>query len=163
MRVIISPYSKQMRNGMPHPKNYPFWREFIDMMRVTTNGKCEIIQIGTAGEERLVEDCRFNLPFKDLKELLESADAFICVDNFLHHFAHYYGIRGIVIFGQSDPNLFGYKENVNLLKDRKYLRDKQFWWWEQAEFNQEAFVAPEIVLYELMKFTIQTKKPDIST
>jgi hypothetical protein len=60
------------------------------------------------------------------------------------------------VFGQSDPNIFGHPENINLLKDRKYLREKQFWIWEQAEFIEEAFVTPDVVIDALKKFGVDT-------
>ena len=51
-----------------------------------------------------------------------------------------------MLFGQSDPLIFGHPENINLLKDRKYLREQQFWWWEQCEYKEDAFVRPEEVI-----------------
>jgi hypothetical protein len=75
----------------------------------------------------------------------------IGVDSFFQHFCWDLGKPGIVIWGQSDPNIFGHPENINLLKDRKYLREKQFWLWEQAEYNEEAFVLPVAVLKHLNK------------
>jgi hypothetical protein len=59
------------------------------------------------------------------------------------------GKPGIVLWGQSDPLIFGHPENNNLLKDRKYLREKQFWWWEQCDYNAEAFVRPEEIIKHL--------------
>jgi ADP-heptose:LPS heptosyltransferase len=142
-KIVISPFSKQMRNGLAHPKNYPYWKELISILK---EKGYSIIQIGTSSEEILTEDVRFNLSFKELRDLLYSADLFISVDNFLPHFANHYGCnKGIVIFSQSDPNIFGYKQNINILKDRKYLRENQFWFWEQCDFIKDAFVSPEIV------------------
>ena len=47
---------------------------------------------------------------------------------------------------KSDPNIFGHPENINLLKDRSYLAEQQFLWWDLYEYNPEAFVKPEEVL-----------------
>ncbi len=146
--ILISPYSKQMRNGKKHPKNYPveYWKKLISMI-----GNEKIIQIGSIGEDRLASDCRLGLPFSALKELVESCDLFISVDTFLPHMAHHYGKRGIVIFSQSDPNIFGYSENVNLLKDKKHLRKEQFWLWEQASYKENAFIKPELVYKKVIE------------
>ena len=42
--------------------------------------------------------------------------------------------------------LFGYEQNINLLKDRKYLRQNQFDIWENDVFTEEAFVAADVVV-----------------
>lgn len=148
--IIISPYAKFMRNGEKHPKNYPFWEEVIK------NTNEHIIQVGIKGETQLVEDFRTNLPLYELALLVKDCKTWVSVDSFFQHFCWDIGKPGIVIFAQSDPNIFGHPENINLLKDRKYLRDKQFWIWEQAEYKEEAFVGPEIVLNALKKFSVET-------
>ena len=93
-----------------------------------------------------------NLSFNEIVRLINESDAWISVDSFLQHLCAYHRLkRGIVIFSQSDPKIFGYTRNINLLKDRKYLRDKQFWLWEQCEYNKEAFVTDEEVLKAVLK------------
>jgi hypothetical protein len=136
--IVISPYSKKMPSGESCAKDYPFWKELIPMLP----GK--VVQIGVKGEEPLVDDFR-TYSFPELKEFIKEMDFFISVDNFFPHFCHHYGRHGIVLFGTSDPKLFGYKENVNLLKDEKYLRPDQFLWWYNEKQNPDAFVLPEEV------------------
>lgn len=148
--IILSPYSRFMRNGQKHPKNYPFWSEVIK------NIKEPIIQVGIEGEEGLVEDFRKNLSLTQLAELVKESKTWMSCDSFFQHFCWDLGKKGVVIFGQSDPNIFGHPENINLLKDRKYLREKQFWIWEQAEYNEDAFVSPDVVLDELKKLGVET-------
>ena len=143
MRIIISPYSKKLREkNTPHPKNFPYWKELLLLLP-----EYEIIQIGVEGEERLVENCKFNLPTPALIELSTDIDTWISVENFFPHFMHlnHPTIEGVVIFSQSDPAIFSYPENINLLKDKKYLRWDQYGPWEMAEFKKEAFVSPEEV------------------
>jgi hypothetical protein len=139
--IIISPYSKKLRNDQNNPKNYPWWPELISLLKHDT-----IVQIGVEGETQLVEEFHKNLSLKQLKELILECRTWISVDSFFQHFAWDVGKYGIVLWGQSDPNIFGHPENINLLKDRKYLREKQFWWWEQCEYNEDAFVKPEEIL-----------------
>lgn len=150
--IIISPFARGMRVDKPHPKNYPYWKDLMDHISE------EIIQVGVAGEEQLVKDFRTNLKLTELAELVNECKTWISVDSFFQHFCWDLKKPGIVLFGQSDPNIFGHPENVNLLKDRKYLREKQFWLWEQCEFNASAFVKPSEVLKELKKFGVKTKK-----
>lgn len=132
-----------MREDKPHPKNYPWWPELVSKIDEP------IIQVGIAGEEQLVSDFRKNLPIVELRALIRQCRTWISVDSFFQHLAWDEGKKGIVLFAQSDPNIFGHPENVNLLTDRKYLREKQFWWWEQCSFNPDAFVKPEVVLAAL--------------
>ncbi len=146
--IIISPYSKFMRNGAKHPKNYPYWEHVIRQV------KEPIIQVGVEGEAQLVPDFRKNLQLSQLGLLVNECKTWVSCDSFFQHFCWDLGKPGIVIFSQSDPNIFGHSENINLLKDRKYLREKQFWIWEQAEYNEEAFVDPSFVLQSLKRFNV---------
>ena len=142
--IIISPFAKKLRENKPHPKNYPYWKELIQGL-----SEFEIIQIGIEGETQLVSDFRKNLSSIELSKLVNECDTWISVDSFFQHFCWDLNKQGIVLFGQSDPLIFGHSENINLLQDRKYLREKQFWLWEQAEFKKESFVKPDIVINEI--------------
>lgn len=161
MKIIISPYAKKLREkDTPHPKNYPFWKELIPLLRQEKLGipLNHLIQIGVEEEEKLVEDCRFGLSSKDLIDLCSDMDMFISVENFFPHFNHYNfkGAKGgIVLFGKSDPEIFGYSENINLLKDKKYLRWDQFGPWEMTDFVEDAFVKPDIVMKAVEKLQYQ--------
>jgi ADP-heptose:LPS heptosyltransferase len=141
--IIISPYAKKMRNDKPHPKNYPYWSELIPKIQKLN---LKIIQIGVEGEEQLVHDFRKNLSLAELAVLVSKCKTWISVDSFFQHFCWDLGKPGIVLFGQSDPLIFGHPDNVNLFSSRRFLREKQFWMWEQAEFNAEAFVRPAVVI-----------------
>lgn len=149
--IIIAPWARGMRNGQQHPKNYPYWERLISYIDE------EIIQVGSEGETQLVNTFYKNLPLKDLAPLVYQSKTWISVDSFFQHFCWDLKKPGIVIFGQSDPNIFGHPENVNLLKDRQYLREKQFWLWEQCEFNKDSFVEPEIVVNALRQFNVSIK------
>ena len=138
--IIISPCAKQMRNGKQHPKNYPFWKDVIEKL------DHDIIQIGTTGEVQLVEQFLVDAPLQRLANLVKQCDTWIAVDSFFPHFCWDLKKPGVVLFGQSDPLIFGHPENTNLLKSRNYLREKQFWLWEQAEANDECWVSPEEVV-----------------
>lgn len=138
--IIISPWAKKLRNNKENPKNYPYWPELIQQINLP------VVQVGVDGETQLVNDFRKNLSLEELKKLILECKAWISVDSFFQHYCWDLGKPGIVIWGQSDPNIFGHPENINLLKDRSYLREKQFWWWEQCEYKKEAFVEPKVVL-----------------
>ena len=141
--IIISPYSKKLMNGNPNPKNYPYWPELINQL------KEPIIQIGIEGEAQLVDDFRPNLPMAELIKLLHSCTTWISCDSFFQHLAWLENKPGIVLWSVSDPLIFGHPENINLLKDRANLAKDQFLWWEDQEYQKDAFIHPNEVIKNL--------------
>ena len=138
--IIISPFSKTLRNGKTNPKNYPYWKELIRLIDEP------IVQVGIDGEEQLVDDFKKNLSLDELGSLVNQCRTWISCDSFFQHFAWDKQKYGIVLWSVSDPNIFGHPENINLLKDRKYLVQNQFLWWEHTEYDATKFVEPEVVL-----------------
>lgn len=149
--IIISPYSKALREGKNNPKNYPFWKELIQLI------KEPIVQVGVEGEEQLVPDFRKNLPLDDLRLLIKACDTWISCDSFFQHLGWDEGKRGIVLWSVSDPNIFGHPENVNLLKDRSCLVENQFLFWEYTPHDPDKFVRPEEV-YEALTALLAAEK-----
>ncbi len=154
-KIIISPYSRKLRNGNPNPKNYPWWKELVSML----NEMGDVVsQVGAADEEMIPGVTFFykDLKLHELKEKLFLNDMFICVDNFFHHFAHANRFTtGAVLWSQSDPNIFGYPEFFNILRDRRYLRKHQFRHWDQAVYNEFAYMPPEQVIQLLPLRTLR--------
>lgn len=151
MKILISPYAQSLRNNKENPKNFPYWSELVKLLR---DSNFEVIQIGTSKDIAIngVSSFKQNLKFKEIANLINECDIWISVDSFLQHLNQYYcKKRGIVIFSQSDPRIFGYPININLLKDKSYLREKQFWYWEQCEYNKDAFVTAEDVYNAVLK------------
>lgn len=137
--ILISPYSKKLINGARNPKNYPYWKELIALL------PGPIVQVGITGEEPLVPDFRPGLPIPELRQLLRECQTWISCDSFLQHLGWDEGVRGVVLWGVSDPLIFGHPENINLLKGREYLAPNQFLWWENTPHRDECFVAPSVV------------------
>jgi ADP-heptose:LPS heptosyltransferase len=140
-----------------NPKNFPYWKETVKLIK-TKLPNAQIVQIGKEGEEKVegVDRAAFNLAPKKLLELARDSNAWLSVDSFFQHFCSYYKIpNGIVIFSQSDPKIFGYPFNTNLLKDKKYLRPGAdqflYWWREGTVYKEEAFVSAETVAETLFK------------
>ena len=134
--IIISPYSKSLISGKTNPKNYPFWKELIQLIDEP------IVQVGIEGEEQLVLDFRKNLALVELRSLIRECDTWISCDSFFQHLGWDEGKRGIVLWAVSDPLIFGHPENVNLLKSRSCLVENQFLWWEATEHDPNKFVPP---------------------
>lgn len=163
MKIILAPYSARLRTGNRNPKNFPHWAEVV--CRLTTLGY-EIIQIGAAGEDRIegVSQHAVNWPLKKLRVVLEDADVWLSCDSFLPHFVYAEKInrRGVVIFSQSDPLIWGHPENINLLKDRTYLREFQFQdWTTSAVYNEDAFVFSDEVVDAVI--TLTRTQPEVRT
>jgi hypothetical protein len=144
-RIFVHCSSRAMRYGdnKKNPKDYPYWQELIDLL----SEKQSVTQITTLAD-KWYSNCHsyadFSMPHL-VEVIQDEMDVFVSIDSFLPHMAHFYGKRGFVIFGQSDPLLFGYKENINILKDRKNLRAEQFWHWEQTPYKEDVFPTAEEV------------------
>lgn len=143
--IIIAPFAKKLISGKQNPKDYPFWEQLVLQV------KEPIVQVGVEGEKQLVEDFRKNLSLAELKKLIQECKTWIACDSFFQHLCWDEKKPGIVLWGVSDPLIFGYPENINLLKDRSYLAENQFLWWENTEHKNERFVQPEEVLKYLHK------------
>jgi len=150
-KVIISPYSQTLRSGKENPKNYPFFEEVLKSIK---DLNFQITQIGRKDEIRLpyIKEFKMGLAFKDLKKLILDHDFWISVDNFLPHFCNTFNSRGIVLFSKSDPIIFGYNHNINLLKDRKYLRPNQFNSWDECNYDLDAFISPSLVVSTILNW-----------
>lgn len=155
MTIVVSPYSKRRTDGKPNAKNYPWWNEVLtdmskdfDIIQLLYGDEPEVV-CEVTGSPSPIGVAR-NGAFRKVEQLLKLSDGFMCVDNFLQHLAHYIGVRGVVLFGPSDPGIFGYRENLNL-STGKY-RPFQFQTWQECEFNPDAFASPETVITEATKF-----------
>lgn len=141
--ILISPYSKKLRSKKTNPKNFPYWQIVVPLL---VERGFQVVQVGIEGEDQLVPDFRKNLSLNELRKLVRACDTWISCDSFLQHLGWDEGKKGIVLWSVSDPIIFGHPENINLLKDRKYLAQNQFGWWEFVDHNPEAFVEPHLVV-----------------
>ncbi len=157
MNIIIHPYSSCLPNGKENAKNYPYWEELVTLLQ--SDGH-DILQIGVSGERQLVKDFRPNLNPEQHKEMLAYADTFICVDSWYPHFVRCFRpeLKGIVLWGVSNPQIFGYPQNFNLYVDKKYFRPLQFDMWHNVEYNAKAFVSAGFVM-EKLRAWIQSVTP----
>ena len=143
--IIIAPFAKKLITGRRNPKDYPFWEQVIAGI------KEPIVQVGVEGEQQLVEDFRKNRPINELRRLVGECRTWVSCDSFFQHLAWDEGRPGVVLWGPSDPLIFGHPENINLLKSREHLVKNQFLWWEHTEHKSERFVSPEEVLKHINK------------
>lgn len=161
MSIIISPFSRVLKNGKENPKNFPYWDELIGRIKEYSesihDNPCEIIQLRAYAENVFNSVRPYTGSFEEILEKVFVSRNYkhlvISVDNAIPHFVHYNTnrlcVKTVVVFSQSDPEIFGYKENLNILKDRKYLRSNQFGTWEEAEYIQEAFPSAEDIFNQI--------------
>lgn len=149
--IIISPHSAWLANNKPNPKNYPWWGEVVALLKANN---LHTIQIGVTNEAKIynIDEYHQDLSFQQLDELLDKAVTWISGDNFWQHHCKWKGKPGVVIFSLSDPVIYGHPENINLLKDRQYLRANQYAVWIESDYNKDAFVTPEEVVKAVMLF-----------
>ena len=132
MKVLIVPGNVQ------NAKSYPFWTQLYILLK-----------------DHEIREVKGILTEKEIIEQIKWCDVWISIDSFIQHLVAYHKLkRGIVLWGTSYPDIFGYSTNLNLLKDRGYLRPNPFLWWKAEAWNPEAFVAPEVVV-EAIKSMVQ--------
>lgn len=143
--IIISPWAKKLISGQLNPKSpkITWWNELISLI------KEPIIQVGLEGEHKLVPDFKQNLSINNLCELLQECRTFITVDSFFQHLAWDQEKSGIVIWGQSNPKIYGHDIHTNILKDKKYLMPDQFLMWELVPYRDDCFISPKEVIKHL--------------
>lgn len=130
-RILVSPYSRQAGNA----KNYPYWDDLLWKLKDEYN----IIQVGVGDEAKFAaaDDYKFDLPLQELEELTLRVGRFIAIDNFFHHMAYNIGVNGTVLWGPSDPLLFGYPTQNNILKSRDLLRKDQFGYYKDFKWEHK--------------------------
>lgn len=155
--IAISPYSRKLKNGNKNAKDYPYWEDLVDIIKKRSGMK--VIQIGISGEEEIsgVDEFKKDLKFEDLKRIIRDSVTWISVDNMIGHLGYYVKKPGIVIWGKSDPKIFGYSININLLKSEDFLRGDQFFIWEDEKYEKEVFVTAEQVYSSVEVFIDPSK------
>jgi len=154
--ILISPWSRPTPEGKPSPKNYPHWPEVARALAASGH---EVLQLSVSGEPD-VPGCharRDDVPLRAVEALIRASETWVSVDNFFHHLAWSVGKPGVAVFGLSDPDIFGHPENVNLIRDRRFLRKRQFGLWSQEPPRPEAFVVPGDVIAAVVR--VLRRKP----
>jgi ADP-heptose:LPS heptosyltransferase len=145
MKILIAPFAARLPEDRPNAKNFPHWQELVALLNADNH---EVVQIGLAHEPRVEGVAQFiqGWPLDKLIELIRECDCWVSVDSFLPHLCATERLpAGVVIWAQSDPRIWGYPHNVNLLKSRDYLRQWQYAPWYEAECREEAFIGAEVV------------------
>lgn len=148
MTLLYAPFAARAPSlgGKPSPKDYPHAQELAAKLQENY----EVIQVAGNDDLQVVSDVRRNLTFDEVGKLISESDGGVCVDSYLQHHFWFTGRRAVVLFGISDPLIFGHPENLNLLRDRSFLRPQQFDLYYTNQYNTEAFVKPGEVMEAVM-------------
>jgi ADP-heptose:LPS heptosyltransferase len=150
--VLIAPFAVRLPDGSVNPKSPPisYWSPIVEKLR--TLGY-EVIHVSGYDEPNInANKTIVNPSMGELEQLINRCTFFICVDTFLQHMANFLNKKGIVLWSQSDPKIFGYQENINLYKDSKYFRHHQFQMWTQTPYMEEAFPTQQDVIDHCVGF-----------
>lgn len=123
-RVIPSPYVAVATGvgSLGALKRWPEqeWERLVMMLEDGNGGGGEVrglvaVQVGGVEDPPVpgAMDCR-GLPLDRTASILEAAEGFVGVEGGMAHLAAAVGTRGVVIFGPTSPQLFGYPWNTNL-------------------------------------------------
>lgn len=130
MNILIN------RGNVQTAKSYPYWDAVVSML-----GSHDLSEI------------KGILPLDQVVGYVNWCDVWVSIDSFLPHLVEFHGLKpGVVLWGKSDPSIFGYPRNVNLLKDRSRLRPDQFRWWNDVIPSKEDFYEPALVVEAILSF-----------
>lgn len=148
--ILIFPWAKKLRNGEKrNPKDYYAWPELVKLIK---DRGYHTIQVSLSGEDEIgADELVLDKSFEEISEMINNCWYVLTIDSMAAHLAWYLKKEAVVLFSQSDPLIFGHSENMNILKDRKYLRPDPFNIYEGLEYKQEAFHTPEEIIDKLKK------------
>lgn len=147
--ILLFPYANKLLDNKPNPKSPPldWWEKLISLITD------DIIQVGINGEHQLVDNFKKDCSIDELSVLINNCKTWIGIDSYGQHLCWSFKKYGIVIWGQSNPRIFGHPENINLMKHPDYLMSNQFLKWDMIPYNSECFVEPEEVVKYIEIFT----------
>ena len=140
---MISPWAKQLPDNKINPKNYPWWPQLISLLPQP------VVQVGVTGEQQLVSDFRVNLNLSELAALIKSSNFWISCDSFVQHYAWDLGKPGVVLWGPSNPIIYGHPENLNITKGAQFQSKDQFLMWHLIENRTDWWYSPDQVVSQI--------------
>lgn len=109
-------YSPQAQYHSHMPlRNYPYYlaQQVVNKLK-EAYPTVTIIDFSLPNEPRYENTVQFEEHWATAHQLLKGAEGFISIDSMLNHMSASTGTRGVVVWGQSRWNQFGYDHNTNL-------------------------------------------------
>jgi hypothetical protein len=157
MRIAILPFTNS-KPGKSNAKNYHRWPEVVRMLKVAGH---HTTQIAISEDDDIGCDGRIVNPNHDkIVETLSQHDTWATIDSFLQHLAAAFTPDkvGTVVFGPSDPRIFGHGHNNNVIAQPTRLREDQFAFWHDVKHDPEAFPTPEAVFHAIIDAATRNMK-----
>jgi hypothetical protein len=144
--IVLASNPRPNQDGKPHAKAYPWWDNLTAQLNEAFPD-IKLYSIGIKGDEP-ISGCiaMWNKSLKDIFNFTKDAVTFITIDSFLQHLMAPMKKQGIVLWGLSDPKLFGYKWNKNLFINENYFRPNQWDIWPGEKWIEGCWVAPSDVV-----------------
>jgi len=89
----------------------------------------KVIQVGLPHETPVIDadqdgnyrdgfyDMRGKLPLREIWGMMTYMEAYVNIDSMLAHIGHALNVCGVVMWGRSNPEFFGHKNNINLFAE----------------------------------------------
>jgi len=132
-------------------RNYPHWmaQQVVNQLKQDKPDRT-IIHFGLPNEPRYEGTVMLEASFPMWHEILKDAEGFIGIDSSLQHMSASAKTEGVVIWGSTRFNQFGYSENTNV---NFHMEDT----WDETKFNgadpRNAMVDPAKVVQLYMEKT----------
>jgi len=143
--------------GLDFRRDYPTY--FANKVIDDISKDYQVLFFGLPNEPAPLNAIRIDTNYMVWAEIIKKAKGFIAVDSLLQHIAAAVNTKGVVIWGSTRFNQFGYKQNTNL---NYWMTDK----WDEGGFDQydprNILVDPDNVTNEFYKLNnndIITYKP----
>lgn len=79
--------------------------------------KIKFIQLGDEDETRLKGTLDLlGTPIRKQLSILASSNLYVGLDSFWNHAARALNVKSVILFGPTNPNIWGYDENINIYK-----------------------------------------------
>jgi ADP-heptose:LPS heptosyltransferase len=107
--IVIAPVSDS-------PRKMLSTKTWIDLVELLRQRGCLVLQAGRLGEVHVAGAYSLlgiTSPWQ-LHAILSKADGIVAVDNFVMHLAHLARTPGVVLWGPTDPAVYGYEDHVHL-------------------------------------------------
>ena len=81
----------------------------------------EVFQLRRPDQPALANATMLNLPFRQAMAAIQFSDKRLFIDSFAQHAAQAFGLKSVITWVSNPPEVFGYKNNINIISDVKPL------------------------------------------
>lgn len=133
--IIMHIHSRSSQN---HHWSHNKWVELIREMPDYT-----FVQLGLPDELHVegAIDLRGKTSLREAFALIKCADSFVGIDSNFSHVTNAFDIPGVVLFGDSDPLLWGHENNINIYKKVECSPCYYYLWNEKCPYDHSCMTS----------------------